>query len=84
MDIYLDKVHKNVKKDLFGNMLGIPYEQTTPEWNIEYYTMLLKYTNKSVLRKKHQEDLNWWIDSKNKKEKVKKMLREHREKHNLN
>lgn len=81
MEIQWDKIHKNVKKELFGDILGIPYKETTPEWNIEYYTMLLKYTNKSVLRKKHQADLNWWLDSKAKKDRVRNMLKERKGKY---
>ena len=74
MKINLNKINKNVKTNLFGEVLyGIPYEQTTPEWNIEHYSMLLKYTKKSVLRRKHQEDLKWWVESKEKREKGREM-----------
>ncbi len=40
--------------------LGIKREECTPEWNIHYYETLLKYTKKSVLCKKHLEELKWW------------------------
>lgn len=36
----------------------------TPEWNIEYYTKLLKYTKKTVKLKKIQKELDWWLAQK--------------------
>jgi hypothetical protein len=52
-------------KDGFEEEFGIPYEQASPEWNINYYTKLLKITKKTVRRKKLQNELDWWIETKN-------------------
>lgn len=75
MKIYLDEIDQNTKKYLFGIELGIPYEETTPEWNIEHYSTLVKYTKNLVLRKKHQKNLDWWLDAKSKRDNVRELIR---------
>ncbi len=77
MEIDLEKVDENTKRYLFGYLFEIPYEHTTPEWNIDYYRMLLKYTNKSILRKKHEKNLKWWVEIKAKRDKVRNSIRKY-------
>lgn len=43
--------------------LGIPREHITPEWNINYYETILKYTNKTVRRNKLIQELKWWKEA---------------------
>lgn len=74
MEIYLRKVDNNTLTYLFGDIIGLPYEHTTPEWNISYYRMLLKYTNKSILRKKHEKILKWWVEIKAKRDKIRNSI----------
>lgn len=79
MIIDLNNIDKNARKHLFGDTIdGLSSEQTTPEWNIAYYQRLIKYTNKTILKNKHKKCLAWWIDAKEKQDRVKNRLAEHR------
>jgi lipopolysaccharide/colanic/teichoic acid biosynthesis glycosyltransferase len=48
--------------DWFESEFGMPKEELTTEWNINYYKTLLKYTRKTHLRKKYVRELSWWQD----------------------
>jgi hypothetical protein len=56
--------------------LGVPKEQITPEWNIKYYTKLLQYTKKTVKRKKLKQELKWWLEVKECRDKAKQLRQE--------
>lgn len=51
-------------REFFSTKFGIPEVELTTDWNIIHYETLLKYTKKLHLKRKHQEELNWWLEMK--------------------